>query len=468
MKRGSKIEMKEIKGRVGEKLFFHQKPRSRVKKDIVNEIQNYIDRAPRFGSPFIIDYLSLQKRDEEYYLLRDYNNGLPREVPISGVFNGDDISLAQRVEWGLQVARAGEAAEAQDHLWPGLNDMCLRLTDDNKIKIFPPEIVQVLGQYRPDIQPLIPRENYTPPEIIEGSSWTTEGVLYSWGVLLYFLVTGAAPFSVHTKADTYDKILTSSFIDPCYMNPNISKRLNKFIKKLLFRNPKQRYHSWQKARADLEKLCSRNGYQADNSTVRKNTRRRKFIRGYTAVRDRILFSIKRHWKPLTAVLVMVFLMVMLNFMTGETEYITEETPPGEVVAVFYEGLQEKEEEKIKASGVTDLQELEVFLSEAYIMEQMRRQSEGLPLGVRGMYDLEEEDMVFGLRNLEIEQLENEEEPLFRGEYVFFLNPNGEQQSEAMEDILLLEKEKGIWQITEVWGSFEKLLSGELNLEKGVD
>ena len=129
--------------------------------------------------------------------------------------------------------------------------------------------------------------------------------------------------------------------------------------------------------------------------------------------------------------------------------------------MFYQGLQEKDEELVKAVSSFDLGELESLISEAYIMEQMYRYSEGIPM-VSEDYQLTEREMVYGLKKLTLAEIENNGHPVFRARYVFFINDREQgQKTEEMEDVLYLEKEGRVWQITEIEGGISNLIGGEI-------
>ena len=455
----------KIEGQTAQKLFITNEPRSRVKKNIVSNIKESITSYPEITHPQFIKLKGLRQVAGTYYLMyeEDYAQEESLQISLKDYFQqkGEDVSLEEKVKWALEIAEVGQEVAEKGHVWPGISLNCLRIDTNGQLRILPPEVVDEVKQYNRDMENVIPPENYTPPELIEGESWSLAGSLYSFGILLYYLVTGKPPFSVSRKADTYDKILASSYIKPQFMSPHISPSLSRIIKKLLYKNRSQRYQSWQDVKDDLEQVIENDQIRADAGQYKKNNRMRKVKFSFIAVRDRVSFFLKRSWKIIAAGGIMVIVLLLLGYMTAPDPLVTEEHTPQQVVRMFYQGLQEKDEELVKAVSSFDLGELESLISEAYIMEQMYRYSEGIPM-VSEDYQLTEREMVYGLKKLTLAEIENNGHPVFRARYVFFINDREQgQKTEEMEDVLYLEKEGRVWQITEIEGGISNLIGGEI-------
>lgn len=469
------ITFTEFRGSPAEKVFPEGSPRSRVKKDIIEEIKEDINRAPYIDHPCYVNYKGVKEIEGELYLLREdrteSNNFPEEERPFSVYLNKEDLSLEKALSWAQKIIEMGQIAEENNHTWQGITLNSLRINSRGELRLLPPGIVRTIHQYRSDMDPLIDSENYLPPEVIERGSWTTEGVLYSFGVLLYFLLTGQAPYSGNSRADTYDKILASSYIKPRYLNPEIAPDLNEIIVKLLYRNKKQRYHSWESLGQEIRAIITENRYQASRISYKKNEIYSKVITNYVKSRDRVTFAIKRRWKFIAAASVLVLMLFLLNTMSGNQEAVTSQTSPREVVEIFYESLHNKDEDNFGAASSIDPGNLERLMPEVYIMENMQQYNRGMPIGT-DMGEKDEEEMIYGLKEIEITEVAEKPQPEFKVEYIFFFNEELEQkpgkktETHEMEDHLYLEKIDDVWQITKIDGDLNDLISGDLSFNTG--
>ncbi|MBC7964389.1 MAG: serine/threonine protein kinase [Fuerstia sp.] len=81
---------------------------------------------------------------------------------------------------------------------------------------------------------------YIAPEIILKKSPTPQSDIYSLGITIYELATGAPPFAGLNPSDLLAKHLSESPSPPSVMNPNITPELDALILKLISKKPKDR------------------------------------------------------------------------------------------------------------------------------------------------------------------------------------------------------------------------------------
>ena len=81
---------------------------------------------------------------------------------------------------------------------------------------------------------------YIAPEIIMKKSPTPQSDIYSLGVTIYEIATGAAPFAGLSPSDLLAKHLSEAPTPPSVVNPNVSPELDALILKLISKKPKDR------------------------------------------------------------------------------------------------------------------------------------------------------------------------------------------------------------------------------------
>ena len=194
--------------------------------------------------PHIATIHGLEQLQGTSFLVMELVEGDTLEVRI----RKGAIPVQEALTLALQVAQALEAAHAKDIIHRDLKPAKIKVTPDNRIKVLDFGIAKALAASdvgeTVTIDPtgtgaVVGTPAYMSPEQARGEAVGFPSDLWSFGALLYEMLTGISPFRRKTGADTFASVLESQ---PNYaaLAPTTPLLVRRLIQRCLEKDPARR------------------------------------------------------------------------------------------------------------------------------------------------------------------------------------------------------------------------------------
>ena len=184
---------------------------------------------------------------------------------------GGAVAVRKTLDYALQIAHGLGAAHAKGIIHRDLKPENIFLTKDGRVKILDFGLAK-LTQTEPGAHTSLPTmthateagvvmgtAGYMSPEQVRGVAVDARSDIFSFGAILYEMISGKRAFHRETAADTMSAILKEDPADLSETNRNVSPALERIVQHCLEKNPEQRFHSASDIAFDLEHLTGISG-----------------------------------------------------------------------------------------------------------------------------------------------------------------------------------------------------------------
>jgi serine/threonine protein kinase/Tfp pilus assembly protein PilF len=174
---------------------------------------------------------------------------------IKGLIGQQTLSVKKALSIIMQVAEGLKAAHEKGIVHRDLKSDNIMLTPDGKVKIADFGLAELRGAptltSQPSITGTLP---YASPEQLQGLPTDERTDFFSFGVVLYEMVTGRLPFWSEYEQATIYSIINEEPEPVTKLNKEIPEGLEKIIQKALAKRRELRYQSMVELLADLRQV----------------------------------------------------------------------------------------------------------------------------------------------------------------------------------------------------------------------
>ena len=300
----------------------------------IERFQREARAASALNHPNICTLHDLDETGGQPFLVLEYLEG----EDLRARLQRGPLAVGELLEFAVQTADALEAAHARGIVHRDIKPANLFITTRGQIKIMDFGLAKLAGAASADTgaptQPIdhqltspgstIGTVAYMSPEQARGEDLDPRTDLFSFGVVLYEMVTGKSPFLGITTALTFVSILQNQPAPPRQARPEIPSGLERIITRALEKDRALRYASAAEMLADLKAVglgTAPSGIAAPPAPARPISRRALAAGGAAALASAAgVFYVMFHERPLDSLAVLPFVNAGAD---PATEYLSD-------------------------------------------------------------------------------------------------------------------------------------------------
>lgn len=221
-------------------------------KDIALKFKREATAIANLSDANIVNILDVGTQDDIDYIVMELVTGKTLKELIN--YSGK-LTYNTAIKIALQIAKALDCAHRNNIIHRDIKPQNILVTENGEVKVTDFGIAKSTdSQTITNTTSIIGSAHYLSPEQAKGTYIDFRSDIYSFGIVLYEMVTGRLPFEGDSPVTVALKHLQEEPVPPKNINSAIPDSLNKLILKAVEKEPIKRYQNAKEMIQDLQKI----------------------------------------------------------------------------------------------------------------------------------------------------------------------------------------------------------------------
>ena len=206
--------------------------------------------AAALNHPNIATIHAIEESGNDTFIVMEYIEG----VELKDKIKSSSISIEESINIAIQIAEGIEAAHKKGIVHRDIKSQNIMITNDGKVKIMDFGLAKVRGETQlTKIGSTIGTAAYMSPEQAQGEEADSRSDIFSFGVVLYEMLTTRLPFNAEHQAALIYSVINENPLPVARFNDKVSPDLERIVFKALAKDKEERYQHVDDLIADLRK-----------------------------------------------------------------------------------------------------------------------------------------------------------------------------------------------------------------------
>src|SRR6266513_2891745 len=206
--------------------------------------------AAALSHPNIVSIYDRGETDGTYYIAMEYLDG----PNLKELVRQGTPSIRTAITYGREILSALRIAHRRGLVHRDIKPHNILIDAEGRLKVTDFGIARSGPSQMTEAGSIIGTAQYLSPEQARGAPVDQRSDLYSVGVVLYELLTGAVPFTGSTPLEIAMKHLSEVPKPPSRLRPDVPPDLDRVVLRALAKNPDERYQNAPEMDADLARI----------------------------------------------------------------------------------------------------------------------------------------------------------------------------------------------------------------------
>jgi len=232
--------------------------------------------AAALNHPNVCIIHDITEHEGQQFIVMEYVKGQTLKETITS----DPLTLTKIIDYALQIADALQAAHSKGIIHRDIKSENIMVTDTNQIKVMDFGLAKLKGSVKlTKTSSTAGTVGYMSPESIHGKDVDVRSDIFSFGIVLYEMLTGQLPFKGEYEAAMIYSILNEEPEPVQKYRPDLSSELLHILNRAMEKNRDERYENLDEFKVDLELASKELEVNRENqpSTTEKQKRSQRIF-----------------------------------------------------------------------------------------------------------------------------------------------------------------------------------------------